>query len=129
MLFHTSKRLTCVSLKCKNVALSFSRANRRAPNIYNYGIIVVENSDEDVQVTFYLTDAHEMNWVTEFLDAPFFARGETEKLSALSIQNATFAARKSGAFASIFIAGSRATRRSLSLASHQFEHRKVKSRF
>src|SRR5881392_826261 len=83
MLFHTSKRLTCVSLKCKNVALSFSRANGRAPNIYNYGIIVVENSDEDVQVTFYLTDAHEMNWVTEFLDAPFFARGETEKLFGL----------------------------------------------
>src|SRR5947207_8881876 len=83
MLFHTSKRLTCVSLKCKNVALSFSRANRRAPNIYNYGIIVVENSDEDIQVTFYLTDAHEMNWVTELLDAPFFTRAETEKLFAL----------------------------------------------
>ena len=52
-------------------------------NIYNYGIIIVENSDKDVQVTFYLTDAHEMNWVTEFLDAPFFARGETEKLFGL----------------------------------------------
>lgn len=49
-------------------------------NIYNYGLIIVENSDEDVQVTFYLTDAHEMNWVTEFLDAPFFAPAETEKL-------------------------------------------------
>jgi hypothetical protein len=31
-------------------------------NIYNYCVIMVENSDEDVQVTFYLTDAHEMNW-------------------------------------------------------------------
>lgn len=49
-------------------------------NVYNYGLIVVENSDEDVQVTFYLTDAHEMNWITEFLDTPFFARSETEKL-------------------------------------------------
>jgi hypothetical protein len=49
-------------------------------NIYNYGLIVVENSDEDVQVTFYLTDAHEMNWFTEFADAPYFARSETEKL-------------------------------------------------
>ena len=47
-------------------------------NIYNYGLIVVENSDEDVQVTFYLTDAHEMNWITEFADAPYFARSETE---------------------------------------------------
>ena len=24
-----------------------------------------------IQVTFYLTDAHEMNWVTEFLDSSF----------------------------------------------------------
>ena len=44
---------------------------------------LVENSDEDIQVTFYLTDAHEMNWVTELLDAPFFTRAETEKLFAL----------------------------------------------
>jgi hypothetical protein len=49
-------------------------------DIYNYCLIIVENSDEDVQVTFYLTDAHEMNWVTEFLDAPFFGRDETQKL-------------------------------------------------
>ena len=49
-------------------------------NVYNYCLIIVENSDEDVQVTFYLTDAHEMNWVTEFLDAPFFAPAETKKL-------------------------------------------------
>jgi hypothetical protein len=49
-------------------------------DIYNYGIIMVENSDEDVQVTFYLTDAHEMNWITEFLDAPFFAPAETQKM-------------------------------------------------
>src|SRR6266566_8679767 len=33
-------------------------------NIYSYCIILVENSDEDIQVTFYLTDAHEMNWVS-----------------------------------------------------------------
>jgi hypothetical protein len=52
-------------------------------NIYSYCLIIVENSDEDVQITFYLTDAHEMNWVTEFADAPFFARDETEKLFGL----------------------------------------------
>jgi hypothetical protein len=52
-------------------------------NIYSYGLIIVENSDEDVQVTFYLTDAHEMNWVTEFLDAPFFAPAETQELFGL----------------------------------------------
>jgi hypothetical protein len=49
-------------------------------DVYNYGIILVENSDEDVQVTFYLTDAHEMNWITEFLDAPFFSQAEMQKL-------------------------------------------------
>jgi hypothetical protein len=49
-------------------------------NIYNYCVIMVENSDQDIQITFYLTDAHEMNWLTEFIDGPFFARGETEKL-------------------------------------------------
>jgi hypothetical protein len=51
-----------------------------SPNVYSYGLFIVEQSDEDVQVTFYLTDAHEMNWITEFLDAPFFTRAETEKL-------------------------------------------------
>jgi hypothetical protein len=35
---------------------------------------MVENSDQDVQVTFYLTDAYEMNWVTEFLDSAFFTQ-------------------------------------------------------
>jgi hypothetical protein len=52
-------------------------------NIYDYCLIIVENSDEDIQVTFYLTDAHEMNWVTEFVDAPFFAPTETQKLFGL----------------------------------------------
>jgi hypothetical protein len=52
-------------------------------NIYNYCLIILENSDEDIQVTFYLTDAHEMNWVTEFVDAPFFAKAETQKLFGL----------------------------------------------
>jgi hypothetical protein len=52
-------------------------------NVYDYALIVIENSDEDVQVTFYFTSAHEMNWVTEFLDAPFFTKRETEKLFAL----------------------------------------------
>jgi hypothetical protein len=52
-------------------------------NIYNYCVIMVENSDQDIQITFYLTDAHEMNWVTEFLDSQFFNRNETEKLFQL----------------------------------------------
>ena len=52
-------------------------------NVYDYCVIMVENSDQDIQVTFYLTDAHEMNWVTEFLDSQFFNRNETEKLFQL----------------------------------------------
>jgi hypothetical protein len=55
-------------------------------NIYNYCVIIVENSDEDLQVTFYLTDDREMNWVNEFLDSPFFSRAETENLFRLLSQ-------------------------------------------
>jgi len=69
-------RMTEVQKRCT----VFFEGEWKSPNIYAYGLIVVENSDEDVQVTFYLTDAHEMNWVTEFLDAPFFARNETTTL-------------------------------------------------
>lgn len=58
----------------------FSEGEWKQNDNYNYCLIMVENSDEDIQVTFYLTDAHEMNWVTEFLDAPFFAPRETERL-------------------------------------------------
>jgi hypothetical protein len=61
----------------------FFEGEWKNPNIYSYCLIIVENSDEDIQVTFYLTDAHEMNWVTEFLDAPFFAQSETQKLFGL----------------------------------------------
>ena len=61
----------------------FFEGEWKSANIYNYGVIMVENSDEDIQVTFYLTDAHEMNWVTEFLDSQFFNRNETEKLFQL----------------------------------------------
>ena len=58
----------------------FFEGEWKSANVYNYGVIMVENSDEDIQVTFYLTDAHEMNWVTEFLDSQFFSRSETEEL-------------------------------------------------
>jgi hypothetical protein len=54
-----------------------------SPQIYNYCVIIVENSDEDLQVTFYITDDREMNWVSEFLDSPFFTRAETENLFRL----------------------------------------------
>jgi hypothetical protein len=72
-------RVTEVQKRCT----IFFEGEFKSANVYNYGIIIVENSDEDVQLTFYLTDAHEMNWVTEFLDAPFFAQSETKKLFGL----------------------------------------------
>lgn len=58
----------------------FFEGEWKGANSYNYCLVIVENSDEDVQVTFYLTDAHEMNWVTEFVDGPFFTRNETQRL-------------------------------------------------
>jgi hypothetical protein len=58
----------------------FFEGEWKSANVYDYCVIMVENSDQDIQVTFYLTDAHEMNWVTEFLDSPFFSRDETENL-------------------------------------------------
>ena len=61
----------------------FFEGEWKSTNIYNYCVIMVENSDQDIQITFYLTDAHEMNWVTEFLDSQFFNRNETEKLFQL----------------------------------------------
>ena len=72
-------RVTEVQKRCT----IFFEGKWKNANTYDYCVIMVENSDEDVQVTFYLTDAHEMNWVTEFLDAPFFAQSETQKLFGL----------------------------------------------
>jgi hypothetical protein len=67
-------------------------------DVYDYCLIIVENSDEDIQVTFYLTDAHEMNWVTEFLDSPFFTPAETQGLFGLMNSGDEARARKVGRF-------------------------------
>lgn len=78
--FKTAKfRATEVQPRCT----IFFEGEWKNVNVYDYCVVMVENSDEDVQVTFYLTDAHEMNWVTEFLDSAFFNRNETEKLFRL----------------------------------------------
>jgi len=65
----------------------FFEGEWKTTNVYAYCVVMVENSDQDIQVTFYLTDAHEMNWVTEFLDSPFFTRSETEQLFRLMNSN------------------------------------------
>lgn len=76
-------RVTEVQPRCT----IFFEGEWKNANVYDYCVIMVENSDQDVQVTFYLTDAHEMNWVTEFLDSPFFSRSETEGLFRLMNSN------------------------------------------
>lgn len=72
-------RATEVQPRC----VIFFEGEWKNANLYDYCVIMVDNSDQDIQITFYLTDAHEMNWVTEFLDSQFFSRSETEKLFQL----------------------------------------------
>ena len=72
-------RATEVQPRC----VIFFEGEWKSTNLYDYCVIMVDNSDQDIQITFYLTDAHEMNWVTEFLDSQFFSRSETEKLFQL----------------------------------------------
>jgi hypothetical protein len=67
-------------------------------NIYNYCVIMVESDDEDIQVTFYLTDAHEMNWITEFIDSPFFTGQEKQALFGLLNRERGASAEKIGRF-------------------------------
>lgn len=72
-------RATEVQVRCA----IFYEGEWRTPKDYSYCVIIVENSDADLQITFYLTDDREMNWGNEFLDGPFFTKGETEKLFGL----------------------------------------------
>jgi nucleotide-binding universal stress UspA family protein len=73
------------SLKALRYAAAFAdrfraRVNK---NTYNYCVLIVENSDQDLQITFYLTDDREMNWLNEFFDSRFFTREETQDLFRL----------------------------------------------
>ena len=67
-------------------------------SLYDYCVIMVENSDQDIQITFYLTDAHEMNWGTEFLDSQFFTRSETERLFQIMTSNRDVRGQNVGRF-------------------------------
>jgi hypothetical protein len=87
-------RITEVQPRCT----IFFEGEWKNPRVYDYCTIMVENSDQDIQVTFYLTDAHEMNWVTEFLDSPLFRRDETEKLFGLVNSNQEVRGRNVGRF-------------------------------
>ena len=87
-------RATEVQPRC----VIFFEGEWKNKNVYDYCVIMVENSDQDIQVTFYLTDAHEMNWVTEFLDSRFFTRNETDKLFSLMNANKDVRGQNVGRF-------------------------------
>jgi hypothetical protein len=72
-------RPTKVQKRC----VIFYEGEFKNANTYDYCVIIVENSDEDLQVTFYITDDKEMNWVNEFIEGPFFTRAESEKVYGL----------------------------------------------
>lgn len=61
----------------------FAEGEWKNPNVYNHSIILLENADEDLQITFVMTGDEGMNWVNEFFDSQFFERSETEALFAL----------------------------------------------
>ena len=87
-------RATEVQPRC----VIFFEGEWKNPRVYDYCMVMVENSDQDIQVTFYLTDAHEMNWVTEFLDSQFFNRSETEQLFRLMNSNRDVRGQNVGRF-------------------------------
>ena len=87
-------RATEVQPRC----VIFFEGEWKNPGVYDYCVIMVENSDQDIQVTFYLTDAHEMNWVTEFVDSEFFTRGETDQLFQLMNANRDIRGQHVGRF-------------------------------
>jgi hypothetical protein len=90
----THLRATEVQPRCT----VFFEGEWKNANVYDYCLIIAENSDRDIQVTFYLTDAHEMNWVTEFIDSPFFTMSEKRKLFGLLNRNRGTRGEKVGRF-------------------------------
>jgi len=90
----TGLRETEVQKRCT----VFSEGEWKGANIYNYCLIIVENSDEDIQITFYLTDAHEMNWITEFVDSSFFNNAEKQVLFGLMNRPRSTRAERIGRF-------------------------------
>lgn len=62
----------------------FAEGEWKNANVYNHSVIVVENADEDVEITFIMTGDEGMNWVNEFIDSRFFSQAETEALFGLS---------------------------------------------
>lgn len=61
----------------------FAEGEWKNANVYNHSAIIVENADDDVEITCVMSGDEGMNWVNEFFDSHFFDQRETESLFAL----------------------------------------------
>jgi hypothetical protein len=50
---------------------------------YRHSVITVEESDEDLAITFCVTDARGFDWINRFVHGPFFTAAETSELSGM----------------------------------------------
>lgn len=61
----------------------FAEGEWKNANVYNHSVIIVENADEDLEITFVMTGDEGMNWVNEFFDSRFFTLREKQDLFGL----------------------------------------------
>jgi hypothetical protein len=50
---------------------------------YRHSVITVEESDEDLAITFCITDDRGADWINRFVRGPFFTVAETNELSGM----------------------------------------------
>lgn len=50
---------------------------------YRHSVITVEESEEDLAVTFCITDDRGADWINRFLHGPFFTSAEADELSGM----------------------------------------------
>ena len=53
---------------------------------YRHSVITVEESDEDLAITFCTTDDRGADWINRFIRGPFFTPAETNELSGMLAQ-------------------------------------------
>ena len=63
-------------LKVHQRCAVFFEGEYTSTNIYSHSVIILENSDEDFEITFYISDDRGMFWVSEFLESGFFNTSE-----------------------------------------------------
>lgn len=50
---------------------------------YRHSVITVEESEEDLAITFCITDDRGADWINRFVSGPFFTTAETNELSGM----------------------------------------------